>query len=142
MVDLVVYHTVRRVHVPIAQLKYAVSYTFAKQRKTGMVSMHIVGEARMTRLNEQYAGGRGPTDVLSFPAQEGDFPVPHKDWGDIFVCQPYVISQAIRQGCSLKEEMTRMVVHGSLHLIGYDHYTKKEANKMFGLQEKYVTAIT
>lgn len=88
------------------------------------VSISFIGEARMRRLNHTYRGLDQPTDVLSFVL------------GDIFLCPSYIRRQAKRFGVSYQEECTRTLIHGILHLAGYDHATKREAERMFSLQEQ------
>lgn len=94
----------------------------------GTVSIHFVGDRRMARLNELFRGKHGPTDVLSFPDALGS--------GDIFLCVPHLHRQARRWGVNYREESIRMLIHGMLHLGGYDHERKKDADCMFTLQEK------
>lgn len=104
-------------------------------------SIHFVGEQKIKTLNRQYRGVNRPTDVLSFPTQEGKrnkgpaYPAAKGDMGDLFLCVPFVVQQAKRFGVSPLEEARRMVIHGVLHLFGYDHMTSSDAKKMFPLQE-------
>jgi probable rRNA maturation factor len=79
-----------------------------------------------------------PTDVLSFETGTSWGEV-DEELGDIFLCQEYIRAQAHRFHVSPKEEMIRMLVHGILHLLGYTHEKKKDADRMFSLQEQYVT---
>lgn len=104
----------------------------AKRRHIGDVSVHMIGDMRMTRMNAQHRGKRYPTDVLSFPTEDAS------DIGDIFICVPQIIRQAKRFDVTPEEECVRMLAHGVLHLLGYDHQTKHDADTMFGLQEKVV----
>jgi len=98
------------------------------------VSVHAVGTQRIHTLNRLFRGIDRPTDVLSFPTTDK----PKKDdidAGDIFICPSYVRKQAKRFSVTFEEEMDRMLIHGILHLRGYDHVTKKQAKKMFSMQE-------
>ena len=104
----------------------------AKKSIHSDVSVHCIGDIKMTRLNKQYRGKAYPTDVLSFPLGENN------DIGDLFLCIPQIIRQAKQFGVSAKEECVRMLSHGTLHLIGYDHMTSEESKKMFDLQENIV----
>lgn len=105
------------------------------------VSLHIIGDKKMTDLNFQYRGKKKPTDVLSFAVQEGDGGVASDDWGDIFICLPQVKRQAKEHKISWKEEFYRMSIHGVLHLFGYDHMKEPDAQKMFRLQERFLAEI-
>lgn len=104
----------------------------AKQSVHSDVSVHCIGDMKMTRLNAQYRGKAYPTDVLSFPLGENN------DIGDLFLCVPQIIRQAKQFGVAAKEECIRMLAHGTLHLVGYDHAHPAEAKEMFALQERVV----
>jgi probable rRNA maturation factor len=56
-------------------------------------------------------------------------------WGDIFIAPVYVRKESERRAISFHEELLRVMIHGMLHLMGYDHATKREEREMFGLQE-------
>ncbi len=103
----------------------------------GAVEIHLVGDTRIKKLNKQYRGIDKPTDVLSFAWKED----PHYKGallGQIYMSVPYIVRQAKRFKVSVKEEFTRMLVHGLLHIVGYDHMETTDAKKMFALQEKIV----
>ena len=74
--------------------------------------------------------------MLSFPTDDVH------DRGDIFVCVPQIIRQSKQFGVTPKEECVRMLVHGVLHLLGYDHQTKHDADEMFSIQEGVVKKYT
>jgi len=98
----------------------------------------------MKTLNSMFRGVERSTDVLSFAVQEG-MKIPEQegavDWGDIFLCPWYVRRQAKRFGVSYKEEFFRMLIHGVLHLHGYDHLKEKDAATMFSLQESILNNV-
>lgn len=101
------------------------------------VSVSFVGERRMQGLNRAHRGIDQPTDVLSFSLAEGKWFPAERDLGDVFLCPVYIRRQARRFAVSYQEECTRLLIHGILHLAGHDHRTKREAGKMFELQEKW-----
>ena len=107
---------------------------------TGTVEIGAVGAARMRALNRHYRGIDGPTDVLSFAWNETAPPTPGTQTllAQIYLCPPYIRRQAKRFAVSYREEFVRMLFHGLLHSVGYDHQTKKQAAEMFPLQEKLV----
>jgi probable rRNA maturation factor len=115
------------------------------KKKNREVSVHLIGDQRMKSINKQYRNINKTTDVLAFAIQEGrskDEKVFSKqDLGDIFVSIPQIKRQAKTQKISYKEEFVRVLMHGLLHLSGYDHKTKSEKKKMFNLQEKLVNKI-
>ncbi|MBU1895363.1 rRNA maturation RNase YbeY [Patescibacteria group bacterium] len=105
------------------------------------IGIHLVGESRIRSLNRVYRGVDMITDVLSFDTGEGHLGDEGKDLGDIFICPIQVCRQAKIFEVGEKQEFVRMLVHGILHLVGYDHKKKDEAQKMFDLQEKFVKSI-
>lgn len=100
------------------------------------VSVRIVDADESRALNHEYRGKDNPTNVLSFPAGriEGlpnDVPV---QLGDIVVCASVVGEEAIEQGKAIADHWAHMLVHGTLHLMGYDHETDAEAAEMEALE--------
>ena len=85
-------------------------------------------------LNKMYRGIDEPTDVLSFPMDD-------EIWGDIIISTDKVISQAEEYGHSLERELGFLVVHGILHLLGYDHQTPEEEAVMRQKEEKILTEL-
>jgi rRNA maturation RNase YbeY len=87
----------------------------------------------MRALNAYYRGIERPTDVLSFSMSEGNGPAPGTVLGDIVICVPKALSQSKEYGVPFSEELLRLLVHGLLHLLGYDHergpYQKKKMQK-------------
>lgn len=84
------------------------------------VSILFCGDLRMRRLNRRYRGKDGSTDVLAFPAEASPAAAL---LGDIVVSVPWANRQARRRGETAASETDRLVVHGFLHLLGYDHET-------------------
>lgn len=100
----------------------------------------LVDGERMSTLHEDWMNEPGPTDVLSFPidevrsASDGEDPEPGI-LGDIVLCPSFARAQAATAGRTLDDELAFLVVHGTLHLIGYDHATPEEYDAMFALQD-------
>ena len=106
------------------------------------VSVRIVDAAEIQRLNRDYRGKDGPTNVLSFPAGEvaglpDDEPSP---LGDIVVCASVVQDESAAQGKATADHWAHMLVHGALHLLGYDHQSEAEAEAMEALEIKILGA--
>ena len=100
------------------------------------VSVRIVNAEESRALNHEYRGKDKPTNVLSFPAGriEGlpdEVPV---QLGDIVVCASVVRDEASEQGKAVADHWAHMLVHGTLHLMGYDHQTDVEAAEMEALE--------
>ena len=93
------------------------------------IGVSVVGPAESRRLNAEYRGKDKPTNVLSFP-------VPHlpvtgpQPLGDLVICPQVLRAEAREQKKSLRAHWAHLVVHGSLHLIGYDHEVDADANRM------------
>ena len=105
------------------------------------LSINLVSEGRIKALNKKYLGKDRATDVLSFPISNKVSIKPVDNGiialGDIFICLPIAKRDAFKEGASLNSKLALLAVHGLLHLMGYDHEkSKKEAEKMFKLQEK------
>ena len=97
------------------------------------VSVRLVDSEEMAQLNMNYRGKSGPTNVLSFPADlppELDLPL----LGDIVICAPVVAAEAKQQGKSATAHWAHMTIHGTLHLLGYDHIEEEEAAIMEALE--------
>ena len=101
-------------------------------------SIIFVDEKEIQKINKEYRNIDKVTDVISF-AFEDNSDVRYNDirvLGDIYVCIPRMKEQAINYGHSEKRELSFLVVHGLLHLLGYDHQNEEEEKVMFGLQEE------
>jgi probable rRNA maturation factor len=97
------------------------------------VVVRITGEEESHRLNLEYRGMNRPTNVLSFPFD----PVPEIDFhhvGDLVICAPIVVREAQEQGKPVEAHWAHMVVHGMLHLQGFDHVRPQEADEMEALE--------
>jgi probable rRNA maturation factor len=101
----------------------------------GDVTIRIVDENEMTALNETYRHKQGPTNVLSFPflaPEEIDLPL----LGDIVVCGSVVNAEALAQAKTKDAHWAHMIIHGVLHLQGYDHVAEDDAEVMEALEIK------
>ncbi len=104
------------------------------------ITVRIVDEAESHHLNLTYRGKDRPTNVLSFPFEcpdEVELPL----LGDLVICRQVVEREAEEQGKPLLAHWAHMVVHGSLHLLGYDHIKEDEAVEMESLETKIMTEL-
>lgn len=116
-----------------SQVREWVSLTLYNRIDTAEMTIRIVDEEESADLNAQYRKKEGPTNVLSFPYEP--IPgVPTRILGDIVICAPVVEREAIEQDKELLAHWAHMVVHGTLHLLGFDHQFKEEASEMEGLE--------
>jgi len=100
----------------------------------GELCLRLVDAEESAALNEQYRGRTGPTNVLSFPA-EVDLPA-LRIWGDIVICVPVVHAEAAVQQKTSADHFAHLVVHGVLHLLGYDHESAAEAEQMESIERR------
>jgi probable rRNA maturation factor len=98
----------------------------AMHRDNAEIVIRVVDEEESASLNGQYRGKAGPTNVLSFPFQAPPG-MKTEILGDLLICAPVVEREAKEQGKSLPAHWAHMVVHGVLHLQGYDHSDEQEA---------------
>lgn len=103
--------------------------------KRANVSVAFVSPMEMKKLNKAWRGKDGLTDVLSF----GD--IKKGDDGEILISYEQATKQAKQMGHSTQDEIVFLLVHGTLHLFGYDHMNPKDAKKMFPLQTKILTTL-
>jgi probable rRNA maturation factor len=103
------------------------------RREAGELSVRVVGWAEAAALNETYRRRNGPTNVLSFPVDDiAGLDVPLL--GDLVICAPLVAREAIEQHKPLAAHWAHLTVHGTLHLLGYDHEEADEAAVMEALE--------
>ena len=97
---------------------------------TTELSVSLVGKTRMRSLNRTYRGRDYPTDVLAFPMKSiGEHTT--RFLGDVVICLPVAIGQASRFDNTPDQEVLRLLVHGTLHLLGYDHeHSPQKAARM------------
>lgn len=95
----------------------------AAGRRRGELGIRVVGSRESRALNERWRGRAQPTNVLSFP---GD----GRMIGDLVVCAPVVAREARAQGKALSAHWAHMVLHGTLHLLGFDHARAADARRM------------
>jgi probable rRNA maturation factor len=104
-----------------------------QQRQQARLTIRIVDEGEGTALNEQWRHKSGPTNVLSFPSDGLEMIAPDV-LGDIVICAPVVAREAVLQGKSLLAHWAHLVIHGVLHLLGYDHIEEAQALQMEALE--------
>ena len=109
------------------------------------VSILLTDDAHIAQLNSQYRHVEGPTDVLSFSQTEGDEePIPGMEdnvLGDVVISVETAQRQAAEQANSLESEMDMLLVHGLLHLLGYDHAEPDEERVMFAKQDEFLKGL-
>ena len=103
------------------------------------VGLSFVSADEMAALNTTHRGIDRPTDVLAFGADDGSAPRGPDEprlVGDVVVCPSVAAANAATRGASIDEELALLVVHGALHLLGYDHIVDRDAQKMEGRERE------
>lgn len=107
------------------------------------LSIAVVALAEMTELNERYRAKTGPTDVLSFPCDDPCAVVAPGEpvtLGDVVLAPEVAEAQAAEYGHTVEEELNLLLVHGVLHLLGYDHEADEDAEVMQARERALLTA--
>ena len=123
----------------IAELERAVLHVLASQgARACEISLTLLDDDEIRALNHRYLGKNRPTDVLAFALQPGPSLL-----GDVYVGVDQARGQAEEMGVPLAEELVRLAVHGTLHVLGHDHPEGegREQSPMFVLQEAMVREI-
>jgi len=97
--------------------------------KDGLISLALVSSAEIKKLNKKYRKKDQVTDVLSF-SEPKEFNLPDEPMGEIIICSIRARKQAKELGHGFQKEINRLTLHGFLHILGYDHKTEKQAQKM------------
>ncbi|UTW44949.1 rRNA maturation RNase YbeY [bacterium SCSIO 12696] len=112
----------------------------SEQRNDVELSLRLVDETESQALNQRYRNQNKPTNVLSFPSQlpaELQLPL----LGDLAICTPVVEREASEQGKTAAAHWAHMVVHGTLHLLGYDHIDDADAEAMEALESRILIGL-
>jgi probable rRNA maturation factor len=116
------------------------AYRAAGGKGSAEMTVTVVVDRRMRTLNRRHRGKDKTTDVLSFGYEDArDLVGPKggtRTLGDVFISLPQVRRQAKEIGRTVRQEFALMVVHGTLHLMGFDHETLAQERRMFGLQHE------
>ena len=114
----------------------------AERVRNAMLSITLVDRATIARMNRTHVGHRGPTDVISF----GFARASNRDpvIGDVYIAPDVARANAREHGIGSREEIVRLVVHGTLHVLGHDHPddTSRTASPMWRRQERLVRRLT
>ena len=107
-----------------------------------LIGIALVAPEEIRRLNREFREKDAPTDVLSFPMTFDPFSPEKEDFqgrrlalGDVIVCPRVIQDQSREFGTTFRQELSLMVIHSVLHLLGYDHMKKEEKKEMFARQE-------
>lgn len=122
-------------------LKHAAQAVLAHQSTDGDLTIVLTDDAQLRKLNREYLSLDAPTDVLSFPASETDPETARRYLGDILISIQRAEEQARAAGHALQAEAQLLVVHGTLHLLGYDHAEAGEKTRMWNVQAELLESL-
>jgi probable rRNA maturation factor len=106
------------------------------------LAVRLTDDAELQALNRQYRGKDKPTNVLSFPGDPADaLPGEPLPLGDLALAYGTVAREASEQGKSLADHLSHLIVHGTLHVLGYDHETEAEAAEMEALEVRILSGF-
>jgi probable rRNA maturation factor len=128
------------IEVNQGRVRQAASAVLRKEGQGGgRVNIVLATDQDLTDLNAKYRGREGPTDVLSFPMGGDEHAVGEEQViGEVYVSLDRARQQAEDYKVSLAEEVDRLVIHGALHLCGYDHEDARDARLMKGKEKDYL----
>jgi probable rRNA maturation factor len=122
-------------------LERASAAVLERQSADGDLTIVLTDDAQLHELNRDYLGIDAPTDVLSFPASETDPETARRYLGDILISVPRAEEQARAAGHGLEAEVQLLAVHGTLHLLGYDHAEVEEKARMWKAQAEVLERL-
>ena len=105
-----------------------------------LVLIRFVDSEESTELNQTYRNKQGPTNILSFPIELPEA-VPNPQLGDLVVCTSVTNQEAIEQQKSIADHYCHLLIHGVLHLLGYDHLSEQQAEAMESLEIKLLDRL-
>ncbi|KFI23794.1 rRNA maturation RNase YbeY [Nitrosococcus oceani] len=129
-------YAVPRTSVPLqADFLRWVKAALVNQSKAGEITIRVTSESEAAQLNWRYRRKEGATNILSFPFEVPScVPVDIPLLGDLVICAPVVAREALEQAKKEQDHWAHLVVHGVLHLLGFDHQQEVEAQQMESLE--------
>jgi probable rRNA maturation factor len=105
------------------------------------LTLVLTGDSQVKALDRAFLDKDASTDVLSFPSSETDPETGRRYLGDIIISVPQAEAQSLAAGHSLEAELSLLVIHGVLHLLGYDHARAKEKARMWAAQSEVLSGL-
>ena len=129
----------RPLPLPPPRVRRVVEAVLAGERRRARISVTFLGRDAMRRLNAEHTGRKRPTDVLSFELTDPA----GRAVGDVYICPWVARREARARGVPLRQELLRLVVHGTLHALGREHPEGegRTTSAMWRRQERYVDAL-
>jgi probable rRNA maturation factor len=129
----------RRLPLSRALVRRVVRAVLRAERRDALISITFLGRESMRRLNAEHKGRDRPTDVLAFALTAG----PRQAVGDVYICPWVAREEARTRGIPVRQELIRLVIHGTLHALGHEHPegAMRTRSAMWRRQERYVEAL-
>ena len=129
----------RRLPLSRALVRRVVQGVLRAERRDALISVTFLGREAMRRLNAEHKGRDRATDVLAFPLTGPS----SQTIGDVYICPWVARQEAKTRGIPLREELIRLVIHGTLHALGREHPegANRTRSAMWRRQERYVEAL-
>lgn len=126
--------------LPRRAVRRAVDVVLQGEGRTADISVTFLGSRSMRRINREYRQHDCPTDVIAFALPQPDGSLA----GDVYVCRYVAAREARARNITVRQELLRLVVHGTLHVLGHDHPEdrERESSDMWQRQEHYLRAAT
>ncbi len=141
MISIEIIPDFRRVFMPDILERAAKAALLQQSAPDADLTLVLTGDAQLQALDRDFLNKDAPTDVLSFPACETDPETGRRYLGDIIISVPRAEAQSITAGHSLEAELSLLVVHGVLHLLGHDHAGAEEKARMWAVQSEVLTRL-
>jgi probable rRNA maturation factor len=141
MINIEIIPDFRRVFMPDILVRAARAALLQQSAPEADLTLVLTGDAQIQALDRDFLGKNSPTDVLSFPSCEMDPETGRRYLGDIIISVPRAEAQSAAGGHSLEEELSLLVVHGVLHLLGHDHAGVEDKDRMWAAQTEVLTRL-
>jgi probable rRNA maturation factor len=132
---MVTVHSLVKKRMPVSLLQKTAEIVLQQEKKGALdLSVVLLGEKNATALNKQYRNKEYAPNVLSFPAKELGL-------GEIVLCPSVIRKESTKYGIVFKDHLAFMLIHGVLHLLGYDHEKDKQAKVMEQKEQQYLSLV-
>jgi probable rRNA maturation factor len=139
-VKITLFNSQRKFSLPLLSIRRSVKFFLDKQRvNTDEVIIHFVGKKKICLLHKEFFEDASLTDCISFPIDPPKKGAAYSILGEIFVCPEVAYQYALEHDREFAEELCLYVLHGLLHLLGYDDLDKKERQKMRRAEKHWLT---
>jgi probable rRNA maturation factor len=141
MINIDIIPEFRRVFMPSILERAAKAALLQQSAPDADLTLVLTGDVQIQALDRDFLDKDVPTDVLSFPSLETDPETGRRYLGDIIISVPRAEAQSIAAGHSLEAELSLLVIHGVLHLLGHDHAETEEKVRMWAAQSETLTRL-